>query len=67
MGAEVVETGNRLDQVGCDAKRPKIRLHLLVDRRDGGTESVDLIEMKAQQEAMVFRHAAAKGLTEFLR
>ena len=26
----------------------------------------DLIEMKAQQEAMVFRHTAAKGLAELL-
>jgi hypothetical protein len=28
---------------------------------------VDLIEMKAQQEAMVLGHPAAKGLTQFLR
>jgi hypothetical protein len=33
---------------------------LRVDRRHGGTESVDLIEMKAQQEAKVLRHAASK-------
>jgi hypothetical protein len=29
-------------------------------------ESIDLIQMKAQQEAMVLRHAAAKGLAELL-
>jgi len=40
---------------------------LRVDRRHGGIESVDLVEMKAQEEAMVLRHATAKGLTELLR
>ena len=34
---------------------------------NGGFESVDLIEMKAQQEAMVLGHATAKGLAELLR
>jgi hypothetical protein len=40
---------------------------LSIDRRHGGLESVDLIEMKAQQEAMVLGHPATKGLTQFLR
>jgi hypothetical protein len=34
---------------------------------NGGFESVDLIEMKAQQEAMVLGHPATKSLTQFLR
>jgi hypothetical protein len=42
----------------CGAKRPKVRLHLRVDHSRGCIESVDLIEMKALQEAMVLRHAA---------
>jgi hypothetical protein len=38
---------------------------LSVDRGDGGVESVDLIEMKAQQETMVLGHAPAKSLAQF--
>jgi hypothetical protein len=37
-----------------------------IDRRYGGIKSVDLVEMKAQQEAKVPCHAAMKGLTKFL-
>jgi hypothetical protein len=37
---------------------------LRVDRGHSGIESVDLVEMKAQEEAMVLRHATAKGLAE---
>ena len=37
-----------------------------VERGHSNIESVDLIEMKAQQEAMVLRHTAAKGLAELL-
>ena len=37
-------------------------LHLLVDSGNGGIEGVDLIEMKAQEEAMLRRHAAAQNL-----
>jgi hypothetical protein len=37
-----------------------------VDRGNGCIESVNLIEMKAQQEAMVVCHATMKGLAEFL-
>jgi hypothetical protein len=33
-----------------------------VERGHSGIESVDLVEMKAQQKAMVPRHPAAKGL-----
>jgi hypothetical protein len=46
---------------------PKVGLHLRIDRCHGGNERVDLIEMKAQQEAMMLGHPTTKGLTEFLR
>src|SRR5580704_1916522 len=49
--AEVLDAGNRHYEVDCGAKGPKVRLHLRVDRGHGGVESVDLIEMQAQQEA----------------
>jgi hypothetical protein len=65
--AEVLDAWDRHDQLDCGAKGLKVRLHLRIDRRHGGLESIDLIEMKAQQEAMVFGHPAAKGLTQFLR
>jgi len=65
--AEVLDARNRHYEVDCGAKGPKVCRHLRVERGHGGIESVDLIEMKAQQEAMVLRHAAAKGLAEFLR
>src|SRR5216683_368485 len=67
VGAEVLDSWNRYYEVDCGAKGPKVRLHLRVHRHGGGIESVDLIEMKAQQEAMVLRHPAAKGLAELLR
>jgi hypothetical protein len=60
-------TRDRHYEFDCGAKGPKVRLHLRVDRGHGGIESVDLIEMKAQQEAMVLCHVAAKGLAEFAR
>jgi hypothetical protein len=61
VGTEVLDARDRYYELDCGAKGPKVRLHLRVDRRHSGIESVDLIEMKAQQEAMVLRHAAAKG------
>src|ERR1700730_15424485 len=67
VGAEVVDAGDRYYEVDCGAKGPKVSLHLCVDRRHGGIKSVDLIKMKAQQEAMVLRHPAAKSLAELLR
>jgi hypothetical protein len=39
---------------------------LLVDRGNGCIESIDLIEMKAQQEAMVLGNATAKSLAQLL-
>ena len=45
-------------------RKDPICLHLCVNRGHSCIESVDLIEMKAQQEAMVLRYAAAKRLTE---
>src|SRR5260221_10346590 len=65
--ADVVKTRNRFDQVDGGAKRLKIGRHLRVDLRQGGSEGVDLFEMKAQQEAMVVRHAATKRLAQVLR
>jgi hypothetical protein len=65
--AEVLDAWDRHDQLDCGAKGPKVGLHLRIDRRHGGCESVDLIEMKAQQEAMVLGHPATKSLTQFLR
>ena len=65
--AEVFDAGNRHYEVDCGAKGPKVCRNLCVDRGHSGIESVDLIEMKAQQETMVLRHAAAKGFAEFPR
>jgi hypothetical protein len=42
----------------CDGPR---QLSLMVNSR-----RADLVEMKAQEEAMVFRHATAKGLADAL-
>jgi hypothetical protein len=39
---------------------------LRVDRGHSGIESVDLVEMKAQEEAMVLGHATAKSLAQLL-
>src|ERR1035437_4671753 len=64
VSAEVLNARDRYYEVDCGAKGPKVRLHLRVDRGHSCIESVDLIEMKAQQKAMVLRHAAAKRLTE---
>jgi hypothetical protein len=60
-------TWNRHYEVYCGAKGPKVRHHLRIERGHGGIESVDLIEMKAQQEAMVLRDPAAKSLAELPR
>src|SRR3954469_10384655 len=65
--AEVLDARDRHELLDRGAKRPKVCLHLRVERGHSGIESVDLIEMKAQQEAMVLRRATAKGLTELLR
>jgi hypothetical protein len=59
VGAKVLNARDRCYEVDCGAKRPNVSLHLCINRRHSGIESVDLIEMKAQQEAMVFRHSAA--------
>jgi hypothetical protein len=67
VSAEVLEAWHRHYLLDGGAKGPKVRLHLRVDRGHSGIESVDLVEMKAQQKAMVLRHAATKGLAEFLR
>ena len=53
VGAEVLDARDRNYQLDGGAKGPKVRLHLRVERRHSGIESVDLIEMKAQQEPMV--------------
>ena len=67
VSAEILDAWDRHQELNCGAKGPDVRLHLRVDRRHGGIESIDLIEMKAQQEAMVLGHAAAKRLAELLR
>jgi hypothetical protein len=67
VSTEVLEAWDRHYLLDGGAKGPKVRRHLRVDRGHSGIESVDLIEMKAQQEAMVLPHAATKGLAEFLR
>src|SRR5487761_1094590 len=67
VGAEVLDTRDRHYKLGCGAKGPKVCLHLRVNRGHSCIESIDLIEMKAQQEAMVLRHAATKGLAELFR
>jgi hypothetical protein len=59
--------GAEHDQLDGGAKGLKVGLHLRIDRSHGAFESVDLIETKAQQEAMVLGHPATNGLTQFLR
>jgi len=49
---------DRAHLFGSDAKGCEIGLHLPVDRRDGGIESIDLPEMQPQQKAMVLGNAA---------
>jgi hypothetical protein len=61
-----LDTGNRCHEFDCGLKGCEIRLHLLVDRGDGRIESIDLIKMKAQQEAMVIRNAATQRLAQVL-
>ena len=67
VSAEVLDARNRRYELDCGAKGAKVRLHLRVERGHGGIKSVDLIEMKTKQEAMVLRDPAAKGLAQFLR
>jgi hypothetical protein len=50
----------------CEPKGRNAGLHLLIYRGDGCVESIDLIEMKAQQEAMLLGDATAKGLAQVL-
>ena len=64
VSAEVLDARDRYYLLDCGAKGPKICLHLCVNRGHSGIESIDLIEMKVQEEAMVLRYAAAKRLTE---
>ena len=66
VGAKVLDARDRYYLVDCGTKGPKVRLHLRVERGHSGIESVDLIEMKAQQEAMVLRYASAKRLAKLL-
>jgi hypothetical protein len=67
MSAEVLDARNRRYELDCGAKGSKVRLHLRVERGHGGIKSVDLIEMKTKQKAMVLRNPAAKGLAQLLR
>ena len=66
VGAKVLDARDRYYLLDCGTKGPKVRLHLRVERGHSGIESVDLIEMKAQQEAMVLRYASAKRLAKLL-
>src|SRR5215471_12866313 len=68
VGAEVLDARNRRDQLDGSAKGPQAFLHLCIDFGNGGLKSIDLIEVKTQQKAVLVRHAAAKGFTQlFLR
>jgi hypothetical protein len=64
--AEILDARDRDYLFDGGAKGRNAGLHLLVDIGDGGIEGVDLLEMKAQQEAMVPGHAAAQGLAQGL-
>ena len=64
--AEVLDARDQYYLLDCSPKGPEVRLHLGVDRGHDGIESIYLIEMKAEQEAIVLRHPAAKGLAERL-
>ena len=48
-------------------KGSRFASHLRVDLGNGDIDGIDLIEMQAQQEAMVLRDAAAQRLAEFFR
>src|SRR5215469_17345760 len=54
LGAEILDSRDRHDELDCGPKGSKDALHLRVNRGNGCIESVNLIEMKAQQEPMVF-------------
>ena len=64
--ADIADAGYRRHMFDGDPKGRNVGLHLLVDRGDGCIESIDLIEMKAQQKAMVLGDATAKGLAQLL-
>jgi hypothetical protein len=53
VNAQILETWHRHYLLDGRAKGPKVGLHLRIDRGHSGIESVDLIEMKAKQEALV--------------
>src|SRR5580704_14661580 len=67
MSAEVLDARHRRYDLDCGAKGAKVRLHLRVDGGHGDIKSVDRIEMKSKQKAMVIACPAAKGLAQFLR
>jgi hypothetical protein len=66
MSAKVLEARDRHYLPDGGAKGRKVRLDLHVDAGGRCIKSVDLIEMKAQQKAMVLGHAAAQGFAKFL-
>jgi hypothetical protein len=63
---EILDTRDRHDLLDCGLEGSKDPLHLRLDRGNGCIESVNLIEMKAQQETMVVCHPTTKGLAELL-
>jgi len=61
---EVLDTRDRAYLLNGGAKGRKGGLHLPVDFGNCRIEGIDLIEVKAQQEAVSLGHTAAQGLTQ---
>jgi hypothetical protein len=59
LGAEILDSRDRHDELDCGPKGSKDALHLRVNRGNGCIESVNLIEMKAQQGGLW--HPAARA------
>jgi hypothetical protein len=51
LGAEMLDIRDRHDSLDCGPKGSKDPLHLCVDRGNGCIESINRIEMEAQQSA----------------
>src|SRR4029077_20660760 len=64
LRADVPDTGDRRHLFNGGSKGRDACFDLPIDRGDGCVESIDLIEMKTQQEAMVLGHTTAKSLAQ---
>ena len=64
--AQVADPRDGGQQPDRDAKGFDVVVHLLVDPGDGGVQGIDLLEMQAQQKAMMPRHPATQRFAQHL-